>query len=75
MLKQWMDIVNTCITTPWLNLYDFSETQKKVFDFLYTIVIRNIGFMWAVVVIIWLLLTFRKDDLKAFQIPPHSNKN
>ncbi|MCX6231290.1 MAG: hypothetical protein NTZ33_07080 [Bacteroidetes bacterium] len=63
-LKQWIDILYTSVNTSWLKLYDYNESQKKILEEVYLIFIKNFGLIWVVVVIIWMIVTFRKDDLK-----------
>jgi hypothetical protein len=64
MFKQWIELLTLCEQNSWLQLTSFSPTQKKFLD------MANKGFSLAAstilyfVVAIWLLVTFRLDDLK-----------
>ena len=64
IFQQWIIIFYLSAHNHSLNLYDFSEGQKNIIDFIYRGVVEMLGFSWFIVVVIWLLVTFRKDDLK-----------
>ena len=66
MFRLWLQILYLCEQFPWLNLYDFGETQKKIIEFIYQAVVIPINMVLYFVIIIWLLVTFRKEDLKWF---------
>jgi hypothetical protein len=64
MLLQWLHIMYLSIRAPWLNLIDYSETKKNNFNLAYKYLVEMPGFSRFLVVLIWLLVTFRIDDLK-----------
>lgn len=64
MLKQWIHILYLCDRNPWLALYSFSNSEKKMIDFIYENYVITIPPTLFLTVAIWLIVTFRKDDLK-----------
>ncbi|MEO8145979.1 MAG: hypothetical protein ABI723_00015 [Bacteroidia bacterium] len=64
MLKQWLHILYLCGHNPWLMLYNLSEGQKKTIDFIYSNYVSTLPPTLFLVVAIWILITFRRDDLK-----------
>lgn len=67
MIKQWIDIMYLCEKNKWLKLYDFSESNKKVLEKIYIEYVDSVSPALLFVVAIWILVTFRKDDLKILQ--------
>jgi len=66
MFRIWFQILYLCGQFPWLNLYNFGETQKRIIEFIYQAAVIPINMVLYFVIIIWLLVTFRKEDLKWF---------
>lgn len=64
MLKQWILLINICQNTAWLDLYELSEKQLKLLDYFYPKLIPYLGTSWFFVVVIWLLVSFKRDDLQ-----------
>ena len=64
MFKQWIHLLFLNISNPWLRLYQFNDAQKTIIEYLYPKLADSLGTSWFVVVVIWLLISFRKDDLK-----------
>jgi hypothetical protein len=66
MFRLWFQILYLCEQYPWLNLYNFGETQKKIIEYAYQTIVIPINMVLYFVIIVWLLVTFRKEDLKWF---------
>lgn len=64
MLLQWIHILFLSIRATWLKLFDFSESKKHIINLAYKYFVQMSGFTRFLVVLIWLLVTFRIDDLK-----------
>ena len=64
VFKQWIHILFLCLHNPWIQLYNFSTTQKQIIEYLYPKTVEFIGTSWFMVVVIWLLVSFRKNDLE-----------
>jgi hypothetical protein len=68
MLKQWIHLVFICQQIEWLKMDDFSARQKSITEFVYLNYINTIGPSLFVTVVVWLVVTFRIDDLKKFSL-------
>jgi hypothetical protein len=66
MFRLWLQIMYLCEQFPWLNLYQFGDTQKKIIEYVYQAIVIPINMALYFVIIVWLLVTFRKEDLKWF---------
>jgi hypothetical protein len=66
MFRLWLQILYLCEQFPWLNLYQFGDIQKKIIELVYQAIVIPINMVLYFVIIIWLLVTFRKDDVKSF---------
>lgn len=64
MFLQWLHLMYLSIRATWLNLIDFSESKKNTLNQAYKYLVEMPGFSRFLVVLIWLLVTFRKEDLK-----------
>ena len=64
MFKQWIELLVICEQNSWLKLTDFSPTQKKMLDFGNKVLSKNSSTILYFVVAIWLLITFRLDDVR-----------
>jgi len=63
MVKQWIYNLYLMSENPILNLVHFSETGKKTIIFLYQDIVISLTPSFTFVVIAWLLVTFRMEDL------------
>ncbi len=64
ILEQWLHLMFLSIRATWLNLVDFSESKKNTINLAYNYLVQIQGISRFLVVLIWLLVTFRKTDLK-----------
>lgn len=64
MFLQWLHLMFLSIRATWLNLIDFSESKKNAYNLAYKYLVEMPGFSRFLVVLIWLMVTFRKEDLK-----------
>lgn len=74
IMEQWLHLMFLSIRATWLNLVYFSETKKNIINLAYNYLVRMQGISRFLVVLIWLLVTFRKADLKIL-IRPSGNVN
>jgi hypothetical protein len=74
MFLQWLHIMICGIRAPWVNLTAISEFKKNTVIFAYQYLVEMPGFSRFLVVVIWLLVTFRKDDLKILIQPAPRDK-
>lgn len=63
LLRQWIQILEIIAQNPWLKLYTFSETLRNFISFLYHAIVVSVSPSLTFAVIVWLLVTFRKEDL------------
>ncbi|MBP6428113.1 MAG: hypothetical protein KA430_11035 [Bacteroidia bacterium] len=61
-VKQWIHILYILISNPFLKLTDYSAGQEKFIRFVYENLIAPSGPTLFVVFLIWLILSFRKND-------------
>ncbi len=66
IFKHWISILYQCEQNPWLKLTNFTGTGKKIFDFTNAFISTSSFTVPYFVVGIWLLVTFRMEDLKAY---------
>ena len=64
MLKQWIHLMYICQQTDFLSLYNFTPEEQKKLDFYYVNFANYSGSSLIIVIVIWLLVTFRKSDLE-----------
>ena len=67
MFKLWIQILYNCYSTEWLKLQPTSLTTLKVVNYIYTNFIDNPGPSLYFSVLIWLLVSFRINDLNDFK--------
>jgi len=66
--KQWITLLWLCEKTSWLELTHFEGTAKKLLAFANEFISESSFTVPYFVVGIWLLVTFRLDDLKSFRV-------
>jgi hypothetical protein len=64
LFKHWISLLYQCDQNPWVKLTDFSGTGKTIFDFTNTFISTSSFTVPYFVVGIWLMVTFRLEDLK-----------
>jgi hypothetical protein len=64
LFKHWISLLWFCEQNVWLHLTDFTGTGKKVLSFANSFISASSFTIAYFVVGIWLLVTFRVDDLK-----------
>jgi hypothetical protein len=64
MFKQWIELLAVSNKHEWLKLINFSPGKLKLLGYAYNGVSRAASAMLYFVVALWLLVTFRIDDLK-----------
>ncbi len=64
MFKQWIELLAVSNKHAWLNLIHFSPGREKMLGYAYNGISRAASAILYLVVGLWLLLTFRLDDLK-----------
>ena len=60
--RQWIHIMKIISENPWLDLYHLSERQGNIVQFLYNGIVTSLTPSFTFAVIIWFLVTFRKED-------------
>jgi hypothetical protein len=73
MILQWLNIMFLSIRASWLNLAVYSDTKKNILNFAYRYLVEMPGFTRFLVVLIWLLVTFRIDDVKILKRPARND--
>ncbi len=63
MFKAWLGLVYVCQNNPFLELFNFSGNKKYLVDRCLDIFFHSTGSILYFVVAIWILVTFRKQDL------------
>jgi hypothetical protein len=63
IVKQWIHILYIISENPWLDLYNLSSSKQKIVSYLYEGFVFSLTPSYSFVVIIWFLVTFRKEDL------------
>ena len=63
LIKQWVYNLYLISGSPMLKLGDFSETGRKVLGYLYQGIVISLTPSFTISVIVWLLVTFRMEDL------------
>jgi hypothetical protein len=72
MFLQWLFIMFLAVRAPWINLSGITEAKTNFINFGYKYLVDMPGFSRFLVVVIWLLVTFRMDDLKILKRPSAS---
>lgn len=62
MGKQWMHLIVLCAENDWVQLYHFTPSQNQTLHFVYNNLITYMGPSFMVVVLIWVLISFKKAD-------------
>jgi hypothetical protein len=66
LLKHWISLLWLCETTPWLKLTNFTGFSKTLLTFTNTFISSSSFTVAYFAVGIWLLVTFRLEDFKAY---------
>ena len=66
IFKHWISLLELSEDNPWLKLTQFTGMTKKIFVFTSSFISKSSFTVPYFVVGIWLLVTFRMEDLKAF---------
>ncbi len=68
IFKQWIGLLWLCEESPWLQLTNFTVSGKKLLGSVNTIISVSASTVLYFVVVIWLLVTFNKDDFKTIKV-------
>lgn len=66
LFKVWIRIMYTCDTNPWLQLTNPSNSQMKIVSFIKVNFVTYGAPSLTLTVILWLLISFTKNDVEAF---------
>ena len=64
LFKQWIALLWMCDQNPWLNLTNFTGNGKTLLEFFNTAISVYSSTLLYFVVAVWILVTFRADDLR-----------
>jgi len=64
LFKHWLRLLWLCNENTWLQLTNFTDTNNKLFNFIYNFISVSSSTVLYFVVAIWLLVTFRAGDFK-----------
>lgn len=64
LFKQWIFLLDQCVQNDWLKLAEFTGFSKTIFTFTNKFISTSSFTVAYFVVVIWLLVTFRIEDLK-----------
>lgn len=64
MFKQWLHLLYMCEQASWLSLYEFTPRERSRIEFLFNNFANYSGSTLIMVIPVWLLSCFRRDDME-----------